>query len=102
MGDAAASQLSEERLATVAALDDLARAEGHTVLDLAFAWLLSRPAVASVIAGASNAEQIQGNVRAGGLAAQPRGPGPGRRHRAPLSDARGGAGGAWIRNRAST
>ncbi len=65
MGDAAASQLSEERLATVAALDDLARAEGHTVLDLAFGWLLSRPAVASVIAGASNPEQIQGNVRAG-------------------------------------
>ena len=65
MGDAAASQLTEERLATVAALDDLARAEGHTVLDLAFGWLLSHPAVASVIAGASNPEQIQGNVRAG-------------------------------------
>ena len=49
----------------MAALDDLARSEGHTVLDLAFGWLLSRPAVASVIAGATSPEQIQGNVRAG-------------------------------------
>jgi aryl-alcohol dehydrogenase-like predicted oxidoreductase len=65
MGDAAATHLTEERLATVAALDDLARTEGHTVLDLAFGWLLSHSAVASVIAGASNPEQIQGNVRAG-------------------------------------
>jgi aryl-alcohol dehydrogenase-like predicted oxidoreductase len=65
MGDAAASQLTEERLATVGALDDLARGEGHNVLDLAFGWLLSRPAVASVIAGASNPEQIRGNVAAG-------------------------------------
>jgi aryl-alcohol dehydrogenase-like predicted oxidoreductase len=66
MGDAAASHLTEERLATVAALDDLARAHGHTVLDLAFGWLLSHPAVASVIAGATKPEQIEGNVRAGG------------------------------------
>jgi aryl-alcohol dehydrogenase-like predicted oxidoreductase len=65
MGDAAASQLSEERLAAVAALDDLARGEGHSVLDLAFGWLLSRPAVASVIAGATKPEQIEGNVAAG-------------------------------------
>jgi aryl-alcohol dehydrogenase-like predicted oxidoreductase len=65
MGEAAATQLSEERLAKVQALDDLARGEGHTVLDLAFGWLLSRPAVASVIAGATSAEQITGNVAAG-------------------------------------
>jgi aryl-alcohol dehydrogenase-like predicted oxidoreductase len=65
MGEAAATQLSEERLAKVQALDDLARGDGHTVLDLAFGWLLSRPAVASVIAGATSAEQINGNVAAG-------------------------------------
>ncbi len=65
MGDAAATQLSEERLDKVEALDELARAEGHSVLDLAFGWLLSRPAVASVIAGATSAEQIKGNVAAG-------------------------------------
>ena len=65
MGERAASQLSDERLATVAALDDLAQGEGHGVLDLAFGWLLSRPAVASVIAGAMTPEQVAGNVAAG-------------------------------------
>ncbi len=65
MGDAAASQMTEERLATVAALDALARTHGHGVLDLAFGWLLSRPAVASVIAGATKPEQIAANVTAG-------------------------------------
>ncbi len=66
MGDGAASQLSDERLAAVAALDELAGREEHSVLDLAFGWLLSRPAVASVIAGATRPEQIASNVAAGG------------------------------------
>ncbi len=65
-GEYAKAQLSDERLATVAALDALARNEGHTVLDLAFAWLLSRPSVASVIAGATKPEQVAANVAAGG------------------------------------
>ena len=65
MGDRAASQLSDERLAAVAALDELAGREGHGVLDLAFGWLLARPAVASVIAGATKPEQITANVAAG-------------------------------------
>jgi aryl-alcohol dehydrogenase-like predicted oxidoreductase len=65
MGDRAASQLTDERLAKVSALDELARDDGHSVLDLAFAWLLSRPAVASVIAGATKPEQIKANVAAG-------------------------------------
>jgi aryl-alcohol dehydrogenase-like predicted oxidoreductase len=65
MGDGASAQMSEDRLAKVAALDELARSEGHTVLDLAFAWLLSRPSVASVIAGATKPEQVTANVAAG-------------------------------------
>jgi aryl-alcohol dehydrogenase-like predicted oxidoreductase len=64
-GDRAASHLSDERLAAVADLDELAEREGHTVLDLAFGWLLSRPAVASVIAGATRPEQITANVAGG-------------------------------------
>jgi aryl-alcohol dehydrogenase-like predicted oxidoreductase len=64
-GDRAASALSDERLATVAALDQLAQGHGHDVLDLAFGWLLARPAVASVIAGATKPEQVVGNVAAG-------------------------------------
>jgi aryl-alcohol dehydrogenase-like predicted oxidoreductase len=65
MGERAAKQLTEERLAKVAALDELAQREGHTVLDLAFGWQLSRPAVASVIAGATRPEQVAANVAGG-------------------------------------
>ena len=64
-GDRAKDQLTDERLAIVGALDALARTEGHGVLDLAFAWLLSRPSVACVIAGATTPEQIAANVAAG-------------------------------------
>jgi len=65
-GERGKRELSDEKkLATVDALDALAHGEGHTVLDLAFAWLLSHPPVASVIAGASNATQVAANVAAG-------------------------------------
>jgi aryl-alcohol dehydrogenase-like predicted oxidoreductase len=60
----ASDQLSDERLAAVAALDALAQGVGHTVLDLAFAWLLAQPSVASVIAGATKPEQVAANVAA--------------------------------------
>ena len=65
MGERAADQLSDDRLGKVAALEALARKSGHSVLDLAFGWLLSRPVVASVIAGATRPEQIAANVAAG-------------------------------------
>ena len=35
---------------------------GHTLVELAFAWLLARPEVSSVIAGASRPEQIRQNA----------------------------------------
>jgi aryl-alcohol dehydrogenase-like predicted oxidoreductase len=60
----AANVLSEQALSTVAALGELAEAEGHSVLELAIAWLLSRPTVASVIAGATRPEQVQANAAA--------------------------------------
>ncbi len=65
MGDRAASQLTDERLGQVASLNELAERHGHTVLDLAFGWLLSRPVVSSVIAGATRPEQVTTNVAAG-------------------------------------
>jgi aryl-alcohol dehydrogenase-like predicted oxidoreductase len=65
MGERGAAQLSEPRLAAVAALGDLAARHGHSVLDLAVGWLLSRGPVASVIAGATKPEQIEANVAAG-------------------------------------
>ncbi len=64
MGDGAANQLSDDRLAKVADLEDLARGEGHSVLELSIAWLLSHPQVASVIAGATRPEQVAANVAA--------------------------------------
>ena len=39
---------------------------GHSLLELAFSWLLSHPQVASVIAGATSPEQVQANVHAAG------------------------------------
>jgi aryl-alcohol dehydrogenase-like predicted oxidoreductase len=63
-GERGKKELSDERLAKVAALDAVAKSEGHTVLELAFAWLLSRQPVASVIAGATTPAQVQANVAA--------------------------------------
>src|SRR5262249_53925011 len=51
----------------VARLDALvafAEARGHTVLELAFAWLLAHPAVSCVIAGVSDEAQIEANAAA--------------------------------------
>jgi aryl-alcohol dehydrogenase-like predicted oxidoreductase len=45
-------------------LKAFAEERGHTLLDLAFAWLLSRPCLASVIAGATRPEQVEANVKA--------------------------------------
>jgi aryl-alcohol dehydrogenase-like predicted oxidoreductase len=58
--------LNEKNLATADALIRFAESRGHTILELAFSWLLTRPAVASVIAGATSEEQIRSNVSAAG------------------------------------
>jgi aryl-alcohol dehydrogenase-like predicted oxidoreductase len=41
---------------------------GRSLLEVAFSWLLARPTVASVIAGATNPEQLEQNVKAAGAA----------------------------------
>ncbi len=46
-------------------LDAWAVEHDHTLLDLAFAWLASKPFVGSVIAGATKPEQVEANVAAG-------------------------------------
>jgi aryl-alcohol dehydrogenase-like predicted oxidoreductase len=43
-----------------------AQSRNHTLLDLACAWLLAQSPVASVIAGASTAEQVRHNASAVG------------------------------------
>jgi aryl-alcohol dehydrogenase-like predicted oxidoreductase len=61
-----AAQLTDDRLATVEELRAFAQSRGHTLLELAFSWLLARPIVASVIAGATKPEQVASNVAAAG------------------------------------
>jgi aryl-alcohol dehydrogenase-like predicted oxidoreductase len=56
--------LNEANVERAERLGAFAEERGHTLLELAFSWLLSRPTVASVIAGASNPEQIEQNVGA--------------------------------------
>ena len=42
------------------------RERGHTLLELAFAWLLGQPVVSSVIAGATSPEQVAANAATAG------------------------------------
>ncbi len=44
---------------------------GHSVLELAFSWLIARPEVASVIAGATKLAQVEGNAGAVGWKMSP-------------------------------
>ena len=46
-------------------LSDFAARSGHTLLELAFSWLLAQSPVSSVIAGATKPEQVEQNVAAG-------------------------------------
>ena len=55
-----------ENLRLADRLREFAETRGHSLLELAFSWLASRPSVASVIAGAKTPEQTQGNARAAG------------------------------------
>jgi aryl-alcohol dehydrogenase-like predicted oxidoreductase len=55
---------TEENLEIVEGLREFAESRRQSLLELAFSWLASRPAVASVIAGATSPEQIQANSRA--------------------------------------
>ena len=69
------SRLSDERFAgrvmsdrnwdIVEGLEKWAGEHGHSLLELAFGWLASKPYVASVIAGATKPEQVESNVAAG-------------------------------------
>ena len=62
---------TEKNFNRVEALEAWADRRDHTLLELAFSWLLGRPAVASVIAGATKPEQVQANVDAAGWALTP-------------------------------
>ncbi|MDQ6918937.1 MAG: L-glyceraldehyde 3-phosphate reductase [Candidatus Dormibacteraeota bacterium] len=63
-GTLPADSITEDVLAKVRALNDLARARGQTLAQLALAWTLRDPRVTSAIAGASSIEQLEQNVAA--------------------------------------
>jgi aryl-alcohol dehydrogenase-like predicted oxidoreductase len=58
--------LNDTNLRVVERLEAFCAARGRTLLQLAFGWLLARPAVASVIAGASTPDQVRLNAGATG------------------------------------
>jgi aryl-alcohol dehydrogenase-like predicted oxidoreductase len=58
--------LTPDNLDRVEALIGYSAAHGRTLLELAFSWLLAHRVVASVIAGATSADQIRNNASAAG------------------------------------
>ena len=55
---------TDANFAIVEALDAFCKKRGHSLLELAFSWLLARPCVVSVIAGATKPEQLEQNLNA--------------------------------------
>ena len=53
---------TERNFDILESLESFCAERGHTILELAFAWLLAAPSVSSVIAGATRPEQIQANA----------------------------------------
>lgn len=58
--------MTDKNWTIVEKLDAFCARRGHTMLELAFGWLLAKPVVSSVIAGATKPEQIEANVKATG------------------------------------
>ena len=59
-----ADQLTDQTLAKVAALRDIAAARGQTLPAMALAWTLRDPRMTSTLVGASSVAQLEANVRA--------------------------------------
>ena len=58
------NQITEEKMRRIRALAAIAERRGQTLAQFALAWLLARPAVTSVLIGASSLKQIKDNVAA--------------------------------------
>ena len=63
-GSDGGGMLSDRNFDIVEAATEWAAERGHSVLELALAWLAAKPVVASVIAGATSPEQVKANVAA--------------------------------------
>jgi L-glyceraldehyde 3-phosphate reductase len=56
--------LTDETMAKVRGLNEIARSRGQTLAQMAIAWVLRDPRVTSALVGASSVEQIEANVAA--------------------------------------
>lgn len=63
-GPAGQRALTDSNFDVVERLEEYAQTHGHTLLELAFSWLASKPYVGSVIAGATKPEQVAANAAA--------------------------------------
>jgi L-glyceraldehyde 3-phosphate reductase len=63
-GSLSTRALSDERLAQIRALDEMARRRGQSLARMALAWTLRDPRVTSTLVGASSVEQLEDNVAA--------------------------------------
>ena len=68
-GTLAADEISEERLGRVRALNDVARARGQSLAQLALSWVLRDPRMTSAVIGASSVAQLEENLAAAGRTA---------------------------------
>ena len=57
-------EVTEERLARIRKLNEIAQGRGQSLAQMALAWNLRRPAITSVLVGASCTRQIDANVAA--------------------------------------
>jgi L-glyceraldehyde 3-phosphate reductase len=56
--------LTEETLARVRGLNEIAQERGQTLAQMAIAWVLRDPRVTSALLGASSVKQLEQNVQA--------------------------------------
>ncbi|HLY26745.1 MAG TPA: L-glyceraldehyde 3-phosphate reductase, partial [Aggregatilineales bacterium] len=55
-------KITDERMAQVRQLNEIARARGQSLAQMALAWVLRHPGMTSVLIGASKVEQLDANV----------------------------------------
>jgi L-glyceraldehyde 3-phosphate reductase len=58
------SQITEEKLTAIRALNDIAKKRGQSLAEMALAWILKDDYVTSVLIGASKPSQILDNIKA--------------------------------------
>src|SRR4029077_19453 len=63
-GSLSPSLLTDEAMAKIRALNDVAARRGQTLAQMALAWTLRDPRVTSTLVGVSSVEQLEGNVAA--------------------------------------